>query len=157
MVVTIVAILAWMVVPMWTKESGKSKARSEVAAVFAEIQAKEEQYHADNGVYLDESTTPCPSTASATGSNATSCFLAGTWAALRIAAPESTAFCSYTVTVGLSGVAPPTPAGFTLNANPSSSWYFVLAQCDMDNDSTTNSFYLSSNLDTKIQSTNEGY
>lgn len=155
MVVAVVAILAWIVVPMWTKESGTSKARSEVSATFAEIQAKEEQYHADNGVYLAEPTA-CPATTSPTGANSTACFIGGTWAALRIAPPESTAFCSYTVVTGNAGVNPAPPIG-ALNANPSSSWYYVLATCDMDNNATTNSQYLSSNLDTTIQHVNEGY
>ncbi len=158
MVVAVVAILAWIVVPTWTKESGKSKARSEVAAVFAEFQAKEEQYHADNGIYLAVPT--CPAAPSAAGTDITAtgvnCIATASWLALRFAPPEKTMMCSYQVVIGASGVNPAPPIG-TLNANPASSWYYVLATCDMDNNATTNSQYISSSLDTTIQSVNEGY
>jgi prepilin-type N-terminal cleavage/methylation domain-containing protein len=162
MVVAVVAILAWIVIPTWTKESGKSKARSEVSSVFAEFQAKEEQYHADNGVYL--AIPPCPATPSAAGTDITgtgvNCIGTASWLALRFAPPEKTMMCSYQVVIGIAGQDPagsvPPPIG-TLNSNPASTWYFVLATCDMDNNSATNSQYMSSNLDSTIQSVNEGY
>jgi prepilin-type N-terminal cleavage/methylation domain-containing protein len=158
MVVAVVAILAWIVVPTWTKESGKSKARSEVSSVFAEFQAKEEQYHADNGVYL--AVPACPATPNAAGTDITNlgvnCIATASWIALRFAPPETKMMCSYQVVIGAAGVDPAAPIG-TLNSNPASTWYYVLATCDMDNNGATNSQYMSSNLDSTIQSVNEGY
>ncbi len=155
-VVAILAILAAIAIPSWMHESKKSKARSEVNAFIAEIRAKEEQYHQDNGVYLDTSSSPCPSTTTGTGSGtSTSCFLSTPWSNLRIAPPEQYAWCTYYVRTGLAGVNPSPPIG-TLNTNPATTWYWVLATCDMDNSPSVNAQYLSSNLDSTIQRLNEG-
>ncbi len=154
-VVAIIAILAAIAIPSWGDESRKSRARSEVNAFFAEIAAKEEQYHQDNGVYLDTTASVCPSATSSTGSASTSCFLNSTWSPLRIAIPEQYAYCTYQVKAGSAGTAPGNPIG-TLNSNPATTWYYILATCDMDNSSSVNSQYITSNLDNSIQKANEG-
>ena len=154
-VVAIIAILAAIAIPSWGHENRQSRARSEVNAFFAEIAAKEEQYHQDNGVYLDTTASVCPSATSSTGSAATACFLNSTWAPLRIAIPEQYGYCTYQVKAGAATVNPSPPIG-TLNTNPATTWYYILATCDMDNSSSVNSQYLTSNLDTKIQKVNEG-
>jgi type IV pilus assembly protein PilE len=156
MVVAVVAILAAIVIPTWSKESGKSKARSEVSAVFAEFQSKEEQYHAENGVYLVSGM--CPATPNPSGQDVTAagCTTSAAWLALRIASPEQKLLCTYEVQIGAAGTNPTPPIG-TLNTNPASSWYWIHAKCDMDHDTTKDSEYLSSNLDSTIQSVNEGY
>jgi prepilin-type N-terminal cleavage/methylation domain-containing protein len=155
-VVAIIAILAAIALPSWGHESRQSKARSEVNAFFAEIAAKEEQYHQDNGVYLDTTAATCPSTTTATGSGTTtSCFLTTPWSNLRIAPPEQYAYCKYYVKTGAAGANPTPPIG-TLNTAPATTWYYVYAVCDMDGSSSVNSQYLTSNLDSKIQKANEG-
>lgn len=151
-VVAIVAILAAIAIPAWTHESRQSKARSEVNAFFAEIAAKEEQYHQDNGVYL--ALAACPASSDPTGSGSTSCMTSGTWLNARIAPPEQYVYCSYSVTIGNAGVNPSPPFG-TLNTAPATTWYYVLATCDMDTTVAANSQYLTSNLDSTIQKQNE--
>lgn len=156
-VVAVIAILAAIAIPAWNDSSAKSKARSEVNSFLAEIAAKEEQYHQDNGVYLDTSASACPSTTTAAGSgNVTTCFNSGTWASLRINPPEQYAYCSYYVKTGSAATNPAPPIG-TLNTSPATTWYYVLATCDMDNNTSVNSQYLTSNLDTTIQKANEGH
>ncbi len=154
-VVVVLGILAAIALPAWTKDSMKSKARSETNAFLSEIAAKEEQYHQDNGVYLDTSASTCPSATSSSGSASTSCFLSTPWSSLRIAPPEQYSYCTYYVKTGAAGVNPSPPIG-TLNATPATTWFWILATCDMDGSSSVNSQYLTSNLDNTIQKANEG-
>ena len=153
-VVAIVAILAAIVIPNFTSESAKSKARSETSAVLAEFSSKEEQYHSDYGVYHDSLTT-CPTSPSATTQSIATCIALADWIALRIASPESKLACTYYVKTGAAGTNPSPPAAFVLPTNPASSWYYILATCNFKN-SATNSTYLTSNLDSTIQASNEG-
>ena len=64
--VAIIAILAAIAVPVFTKQSRKSKASSEANAVFAELSVREEQYKLENGAYLTAAACPAVSSISAT-------------------------------------------------------------------------------------------
>lgn len=174
--VIIIAILAAIVVPRFTKESNKSKARSEVAAMFAEIQNKEEIYKSEISTTqtygaLAACGTPGPTQkityVDSTGAKS-GCGAATDFTTLGLSAPESSLMCTYTVYAGASGTNPNTtsglPAAITGNAsfssyltNPTENYYVVWATCDTDNDSTNNSYYVSSSLDSTIQKINEGY
>lgn len=154
-VVAIIGILAAVVVPMFTGESRKAKALTEVSPMFTELATKEDQYKGENGSYL--AVAACPATPSATLQDISACKSAADWTALRIAAPEDKLRCSYQVVVGAAGTAPTAVTGFTFpSGTPANSWYYLLATCDMDGVSSTTSQYLQSSLDSTIQKYNEG-
>lgn len=152
-VVAIIAVLSMLVIPSWARTSRKSKAKSEVAAMFAELRYKQEAYKLDNNVYL---TAPvCPATPSAHAQDATSCVANGTaWDTLRVQLPTQYLYCTYQVTKGTASNTPSPPTGFTM-AQPATSWYFIVATCNMDG-TGGNSEYFTSSVDTTIQTTNEG-
>lgn len=153
-VVVILGVLAKLAIPAWTDQSNKSKARSEVNAVLAELAAKELQYHQDNNAYL--TATACPAAPAQAGQDASSCLASGTaWTKLRVALPEKTLYCSYAITTGTSSQTPSPPSPFTMPAQ-ATSWYYIVATCDMDGKST-NSSYFTSSYDAKIQASNEGH
>ena len=155
--VVIIGVLAMLVVPSWAKESRKSKAKSEVAAVFAELMYREEQYKVEFGAYMSAAT--CPSQTSTIGQDASSCVAAGTpWYQMRVSLPTSTLYCTYEIVTGAAGVAPSPPAPFTIanSSNPAVSWYWIVATCDMTGGAQT-STYFSSSLNSAYQSNNEGY
>ena len=151
----VIGILAAVAIPGFFKESRKSRAQTEVSAMFAELATREEQYKIDNGTYL--ASPACPAAPTGQLLSLTGCLASAPWIALRIVAPESQVYCSYDVVVGDAGVDPTPPAGFTLPTSPAIGWYYVHALCDMDGSSTLNAEYLQSNLDTTIQSLNPGY
>jgi prepilin-type N-terminal cleavage/methylation domain-containing protein len=153
--VAVIGILAAVAIPGFFKESRKSRAQTEVSAMFAELATREEQYKIDNGVYL--ASPACPATPSVSLQALTACLASAEWIALRVVSPESQVYCSYEVVIGNAGVDPTPPAGFTLPASPAIGWYYVHATCDMDGSSTLDAQYLQSNLDTTIQSLNPGY
>jgi type IV pilus assembly protein PilE len=164
--VAILAILAAIAVPLFTKESNKSKARSESAAMLAEIAAKEEIYKSEVDANQRYGALAACGTPSASASNnygsSSSCTTAADYEALAIAAPETMLMCTYEVDIGDAGSAPPTNVGGLAIPNPyttspASNWFVAYAKCDTDNDPTTYSYYVTSSLDTTIQKINEGY
>lgn len=151
--VVVIGVLARLALPMWTSESNKSKARSEVSPVLAELSNKELQYKSDNGSFL--TAAACPATPKQTGQSATSCVSSGQpWANMRVALPEQTLYCSYAITAGTSAQTPSPPAPFTMPAQ-SSGWYYIVATCDMDGKSGNSTYFISS-WDSKIQANAEG-
>jgi prepilin-type N-terminal cleavage/methylation domain-containing protein len=160
-VVAVIAILAKIVVPYFTRESRKAKADTEIAAMFTEIATKEEQYKSDNGAYLDA--TQCPTTTSTSGVNFnTTCGSSGNWPSLRINATDSAIRCKYTITKGAANSAFTPPSPFTVpcssgaacsTVTPATSWYYVTAICDMDGqgDASTNTTFFQSSLETTYQ------
>src|SRR5215472_2115868 len=100
--VAVVAILAMLVVPSWMGEGRKGKARSEAAAMFAELVTKELQYKVDNANFLDAATCPAgPPTAQVM--DAKPCVaVGGPWEPLRVILPEQEVYCTYTITTGTS-------------------------------------------------------
>ena len=160
-VVVIIAILAAIVVPNFIREGRKAKADTEIAAMFAEIATKEEQYKVEKGVYLDA--TQCPSSTSTAGSDFNVvCNSVSNWAALRVNATSTAIRCKYTVVSGAANTAltPTTP--FTVpcttgptctTVTPPTAWYYITAICDMDGqgDGSTNTTFFQSSLDTKYQ------
>jgi prepilin-type N-terminal cleavage/methylation domain-containing protein len=150
--VAVIAILALIVVPQFFKEGRKTKSASEIAPMFAELSIREEQYKVDNTGYL--TTITCPATPSSQGNLASGCTSQADWVSLKVAPSETKLFCSYTVTAGAgSGT---NVAAFSWNS-PTGSWYYIVATCDMDGDSTKDSTYFTSSSDTAIQKLNEGF
>lgn len=153
--VAIIAILVSVVLPHWFRDSRKAKARSEVSAMFTELATKEEQWALDNDGYL--STAACPSSANSAGQDATPCVSSsGIWAPLRVQLPTTSLYCSYVITAGPSTATPSPPAPFVMNGINPQSWFYIVATCDMDGSTTSDSTYFRSNYDATIQASNEG-
>ena len=152
-VVAIVAVLAVIVIPAWTKQSQQAKADTEVNAMMTEIASKQELYKTEhNGVYLDISTA-CPSATTPSGSdwNGTCASTTG-WSTLHVAAPETTMYCTYQTRYNQAA-----PSGFSLPASIVAPYFWILATCDMDNNTgNTSAQFFRSSADTKMQKTNYG-
>jgi len=155
-VVAMIGILAAVTLPSWIRESRKGRGDSEVTAMFTEIATKEEQYKVDNGAYL--TAAGCPSAPSTAGVdfNATCVTTGSGWLNLRVNAPESKIRCMYAVTVGAAGTTLTPPQGFTVPNQPVGPWYYIVATCDLDGVSSTNSAYFQSSVDTAVQKLNHG-
>jgi type II secretory pathway pseudopilin PulG len=154
-VVAVIAVLAVIAVPAFFKETRKAKSDSEVTAMLAEFRSREEQYKIENGVYL--AAAACPSSPTTTGTATTTCMgTSAPWTTLKMNPQFSTLKCSYTVSAGLASDTATIPAGFTFT-QPVTSWYTILATCDMDGSSTTNSTFFTSSVDSAIQKQNAGY
>jgi prepilin-type N-terminal cleavage/methylation domain-containing protein len=152
-VVVILGVLARVALPAFTAESNKSKARSEVAPMFAELANKELQYKAEKASFL--TAAACPAAPAQTGQSAAACVGAGqVWNTLRVALPEQTLYCSYAITTGTSAQTPTPPAPYAMPAQ-ASGWYYIVATCDMDG-KAGNSTYFVSSWDSKIQANAEG-
>jgi prepilin-type N-terminal cleavage/methylation domain-containing protein len=159
-VVAIVAILAVIVVPSFTRDANTVKVDTEVSAMLAELATKQERYKNENNAYLVVG--QCPTPPSSTLKSVTPCLTAGTlpgdpWIALGIA-PEQTLRCSYQIYRGDSATAPTAPVGATVTIATTyvaTSWYMIHARCDIDNDGVL-SHYVSSSFDGKVQFTNRG-
>jgi len=162
-VVVIVAILAAVVVPNFFRESKKVTGKSEVVAMFAELGTKQDRQKSEKGSYLAVAT--CPTGAlSASKQSISACQSAADWLALGIMSPENELRCAYTVVVGDAGddptmaFQPDGVAGASIPTTaPGVGWYVLQAKCNMDSSGSTYSYYLSSSLDQKLQTLNEGH
>jgi len=165
-VVAIIAILAAIVIPMWTKESRKGKADPEIRAMFSEISVKEESYKSENtaapvGVYLALPTCPAATSQNGTDLLASACYGAADWAKLRVSPTDQNIRCTYTVTVGTgSPVAAVTALGWAVpagaNFSATSPYYYIVGTCDMDNQGGTNSTFFTGSWDQSVQKQNYG-
>jgi prepilin-type N-terminal cleavage/methylation domain-containing protein len=170
--VAVITILATIAIPFFTGQSRKSKAKSEVSAMFAELTAKEEAFKMDHGFYFPfgigtgGTTAACPATPLPTLQDASAC-PGGAWteglpsAPLRVVLPETKLRCSYELTSGLAlSAAPATPGTLTMqvglpNASPPAAWFFAVASCDMDGVGIKSTYFTSS-MDSSLQILNEG-
>jgi hypothetical protein len=102
--------------------------------------------------------TACPASPSQTQQDATACVAPATsWAHMRVSLPTTKLYCSYAITIGAPGTTPAPPAPFAITPiGPiATSWYYIVATCNMTG-SATNSTYFTSSVDPRIQSANEG-
>lgn len=155
LVVAVIAVLAVLAIPSFFSTSRKAKAESEVAAIFAELRMREEQYKGDssNGSYL--AATACPTTTTQAGKPLTDCTDAGKpWAALRALPGLQTLRCKYTIVTG-NTTGTDNPDGFVFTS-PAANWYYILAECDTDGVTTTNSKYFTSSVNSEIQKKDVG-
>jgi type IV pilus assembly protein PilE len=157
----IIGTLAAIAVPVFAGETRRAKGDSEVSAFFAELRVREEQYQNENNLYLstgvsDTNTfpaTPGPSPQSITSEPTT-------WTQLKVRMPESTARCGYVIVSG-------TPTSGTVGSVASTTfhyvrpttrnWYYVLAHCDLDGDSTKDAYYFTASDDPVVRSVNAGH
>jgi prepilin-type N-terminal cleavage/methylation domain-containing protein len=157
-VVALIGVLAAVALPSFAGETRKAKGDSEVAAFFGELKVREEQYAVENGRYLStgaSETATFPATPSASGQTLGT--LPATWQSLKVRTPESSARCGYVVVAGTRTDTAGTMATTTFNYTPpAKNWFYVLARCDLDGNSTIDSYYFISNDNSKIQKINAG-
>lgn len=150
----VLGVLAAVAIPQFAKESRRAKADTEIAPMFAELAVREEQYKVDTGRYL--TAAACPSSPLAAGQTATSCVASGQpWNTMGVQLPMSKLKCSYAITTGLGDSTVTNPSGFTF-VSPTTTWWYVIATCDMDGVTSTTSRYFTSSIDSSIQKQNEG-
>ncbi|HEY4176010.1 MAG TPA: prepilin-type N-terminal cleavage/methylation domain-containing protein [Kofleriaceae bacterium] len=151
--VAIIAILAAIAIPMFSKEKRKTDTGSETAAMFGELAIRQDQYKLENGFYL--ATAACPATTIPQGTDATSCITgSGAWVPLKVRLPRQKLICTYTTTIG-TGTGATAPTGFTFTS-PTGAWFYIVATCDADGVSSVNAQYFVSSVNSTIQKTNEG-
>lgn len=146
-VVAIIGVLATMAIVSYTKSTNKAKISTEVAAIFAEIKIRQEAFNVEAGEYMSTGTGETDVWPGApTGTSAPMAFLPlpATWAALRFASDKSAVYCSYVSIAGDAGdsanVGTIAYTDFSFSP-PNNNWYYILAECDANNDPTENSFY----------------
>ena len=145
-VVAIAGILATVAVFSYTKYVQRAKA-SEVPAMFAEFHLRQEQYQAENGQYLStgaSNTAYHPATPSKPDEAPNPVNpMPATWLALRMQPDKNSLQCSYVSIAGTPSDIPNPPAPFTFVPAPVTNWYYLIATCDLDDNSVVNSFYFS--------------
>ncbi len=163
-VVAIIGVLASLAVVMFGGESKKVKAKTEVTAMFAEMQVRQNEYRVEAGAYLstnaanDEADT-WPAAPSTDGSKQSLLPYPANWSTLRIKPDAASVRCAYVMIAGEGG--DDTNVG-TIAANdfnyvpPAIDWYYMLAHCDMDQDATTDSYYFQRSDDDRLYFLNQG-
>jgi type II secretory pathway pseudopilin PulG len=144
--VAIIAVLAAIAVPVFTREARKSKGSTEVGEVFAEFAVRQDQYRTENGSYL--ASAACPAAPAVKGQDVSTCLASGgAWDKLRVRINQKL-YCSYEVVVG-DTTGTNNPLGFTFTS-PDGPWFYIVATCDLDGRSGTNSrYFLASNSTTR--------
>jgi Tfp pilus assembly protein PilE len=135
--VAIIAVLAAVVIPSFTKETKRGKSKSEISSMLAELVTREENHKTESGVYL--AAPACPSSSSSSGTDMTTATCSTSsgqpWVDMRVQATQQKLTCSYTISIGDHGTDPsghtdyPTWATWTTPANPAVNWYFIVADC----------------------------
>ena len=152
--VAVVGILATTAMFLYTKYIKKART-SEVPSVFAQFRLRLEQFAVENdGRYLSTGASDAdywPPTPSGSSNPTLVTPMPLPWQQLRIEPPSSAVYCSYVVRAGLANDATnigPVANSFGMVAAPAMNWFYMIAECDMDDDATTNSFYFArSDLD----------
>jgi hypothetical protein len=159
-VVALIAIIAAIAVYIATRRIGDAKT-AEVGGMLGELHLRERAYPIEhNGQFLS------------TGGNETDMWPAGvpgnsardiapipaTWQELNIKSPKGSLYCSY---VAIAGPANDNSnvgakaAEFAFSA-PAANWYYLLAQCNFDHDSSVDNFHFSSSVNSLVNEQNHG-
>ena len=167
--VVVISILAAIALPSFFGETRKAKAMAEIQPMFNDLRVRLEQYLQEQGAYpptIGEDALHPPKAPSSTPVDLNP--LPKTWqdVKVRISGLDQVR-CGYTWVTGLANdktnagpiaqgdAAANPPKGFGFTA-PETTWYYLLAKCDMDGDGSTFSWYFTSSVDPTIQKLNEG-
>ena len=161
-VVAIIAVLVAIAFPFFSKTTRKAKA-SEVPSMFSKIKIRQGEYHTENGVYLStgaSETDYFPLTPAGADRPQDVGALPAEWAALRLQPDDNTLYCSY-VTIGGergdSGNVGPVAQSFGFTQAPDETdWFYIIAECDFDNNPAVNSRYFTSSQMSGTAVKNEG-
>lgn len=163
-VVAIVGILASLAVYMFGGQRKKVEAQSEVNAVFAEIQIRQEQALLENGSYVSTSTTnneadTHPAAPNSTGGKTAFIPLPASWDPLNWGADITQVRCAYVTINGAGGdgtnIGTIASTEFSFTA-PATDWYYILAQCDQDQNATEDSYYFKTSESSELFYVNKG-
>jgi len=150
-VVAIVGIIASLAVLYFGGAQKKITAKSEVTAMFAEFHMRQAGFQLENGRYQSSSATndetdPWPATPGSNGGRIALLPMPAEWTALNMVPDASSVYCSYVSIVGEGG--DDTNVGNIADTEfsyvpPATDWYYLLAQCDMDQNAGagSDSFY----------------
>ncbi len=160
-VVAIIGILAALAVYLFGGQQKKLKAKTEVAAMFAEFAIRQGQFSVENGTYLSTGATeanPWPAAVSPTGAKVNLLPFPATWQTLRMST-ESATWCTYVAIAGdannPANIGNIAQTNFSFTA-PDSDWYYLLAHCDMDQNSAVDSYYFQSSENSTLFFTDQG-
>jgi prepilin-type N-terminal cleavage/methylation domain-containing protein len=156
--IAVLGILVKLALPSLAGSSRRATGDSEVNGFMTELRMRQEQYQLENGRYLStggSETVMFPATRSpqpqVLGTLPTS------WQQLRVQPPDVGLRCSYVAIAGQgaagAGATATTSFGFS---PPAAAWYYILAHCDLDGDSSLDSFYFTSSTDSSIKKINPG-
>lgn len=131
-VVAIIGVLAAIAVYMFTRNVAEAHA-SEVHSIFAEIRVKQEQYHVENGRYLDtisadETDSCCGATENSYGSLDP---LPGPYSDLKVDFGRVELKCNYVVIAGRAGdtIASGTIGSEIIESPALTDWWYGIAEC----------------------------
>ncbi len=159
MTVALIGVLAAIAIPSFFKETRKAKGSSEVQPIFNDLRTRMEEYMQENGVYpatIGESTL-WPTTPGTTKQSLLP--LPTAWSNLRVRITgNDMVYCGYTWVTGLANVGTNigtqgTAFGFTA---PATNWYYLIARCNMDGNSSVDAYYFSSSVDPTFRYVNDG-
>lgn len=158
MVVALIAVLAAIAIPNFVGQTAKAKGDAEVTAMFAELRIAQERHRAERGSYLataSSETTLYPATPSHNERDLLAS-LPAEWRALKYRGAER-ARCSYGVIIGPGGGGTVGPRATSFGfAAPQIDWYYILARCDLDNNTAVDSYYFTDSNNTAIRKQNAG-
>ena len=147
--VAIIAVLAGLATVAFRSYISQSKA-AEVSGMFAEIKQAEEAYKGEYGMYVS------------TGANENDLYPAllgsgepaakpwnppqnSPWATLGVSPTSSKLYCGYVAIAGAAGTQPSGTLGQQAYSGQrlATPWFYVVAKCDLDGDSSTLSEFVS--------------
>jgi len=162
--IAIIAVLAGIAMPSFFTQSRKAKVRAEVASVFSDLRIRLDQYLLENAMY-----PPTGSEGSiwptSPGTTAQTIFpLPANWKLFNFVvwmSNNTDLYCGYAWITGvgpadagnIGPIAAAAPFNFTV---PSTVWYYLFAHCNIDGDTTVDSYYVSDSVNTDIRVLNEG-
>lgn len=158
--VAIIAVLAAVAIPQFTKTTRKSRA-AEVQAVFAELHQRQQEYHFANGSYFSTGSSEAATFPATPGAKAQSiATLPATWVTLKVRPTYQNLYCGYVTIAGTAGDAAGLGAKageFGLVSAPNTDWYYLLAHCNLDGNTARDSYYFAWSGDPTVKKQNEGY
>ncbi|WP_428263009.1 pilin [Haliangium sp.] len=172
-VVAIIGVLATLAVYAYQRVFNKAEVSAEVNAIFSEFKIRQEEFHAENGTYLSTAGgsesgflpataippdgTPVNLVAALSGFDGTGGAIQDNWVRLRINPPHNQVRCRYVSVAGgpsdaVGGIA----SGQFGMTTPLSNWYYLLAECDGDDDPSVNALYMARSDQDGLAVRNEG-
>lgn len=160
-VVAIVAVLASVAVSMFTKTTRRARS-SEVPAMMAEFKIRQAQFYSENGTYVstgDSDTDIYPLLSGNPDEPTPLTSPPETWTdKLRLQPDRDALHCGYVSIAGSpnDGTIGTVAQSFGMSERPPVDWFYVIAECDFDGDTGTNSLYMARGDKDGLAKQNEG-
>lgn len=163
-VVAILGILAALAGYYFSGQQKRVTAKAEVTSMFAEFHLRQANFRLENGAYASSSAAndeadPWPVSPGAGGGKVTLLPMPAPWVALGLVPDASATYCNYVTVVGDGGddanVGNIADTDFTFVVPPTD-WYYILAQCDMDQNAAVDSYYFQHSESQELFFINQG-